>query len=124
MQLIIGCTDGRNFFALLRLNCAFSCLGFHIQSILLLGISGLTKLLVATGNENLFLSSVEVVNLDESDPDLICDNLPDFPLNVVGASGQLLDGTPIICGGAAQTLKWTDSCACYALTNGSWVQVC
>ena len=79
---------------------------------------------MATGNANLFLSSVEVVNLDESDPDLICENLPDFPLKVEGASGQLLDGIPIICGGATVTLKWTDYCACYALTNGSWVQVC
>ena len=41
-------------------------------------VSGMTKLLVATGIglEGRYLRSVEVINLDESNPDLICDNLP------------------------------------------------
>ena len=78
---------------------------------------------MATGYSSSFLSSIEVVNIDESEPDLICDDLPNFPFEVVGATGQLLDGEPVICGGVVDTLKWSDSCACYTLKNGSWIQV-
>ena len=37
----------------------------------------MTKLLVAGGLHN--TNSVEVVNLDELNPDLICENLPGIP---------------------------------------------
>ena len=48
----------------------------------------MTKLLVATGGNSLY-QSVEVVNLDESNPDLICDNLQDIPVGRFAATGQL-----------------------------------
>ena len=51
-------------------------------------LSGMTKILVATGTSD-SLQSVEVVNLDESNPDLICDNLPDMPVGRYAATGQL-----------------------------------
>jgi hypothetical protein len=48
----------------------------------------MTKLLVATGAYN--LKSAEIVNLDDSDPDLVCDDLPDLPADLFGAVGHLV----------------------------------
>ena len=79
----------------------------------------MTKLLVATG-QNGYQKSVEVVNLDESNPDLICDNLPDLPLGVRGATGQLYQGSiPIICGGFDDSYR----SECHSLENGIWSPV-
>ncbi len=80
----------------------------------------LTKLLVATGGYFDFIKTVEVINLDPANPDLVCDNLPEFPLGLQGATGQLFNkSTPIICGG------WNgyDLCDCYALQNKSWTKI-
>jgi hypothetical protein len=77
----------------------------------------LTKLLVATGNaDDAAKYSVEIVNLDEENPDLKCDNFQNLPIEVpFGATGQLLFGRiPIICGG------WGNECNCQAFQNGSW----
>ena len=76
----------------------------------------MTKLLVATGNADAAKYIVEIVNLDEENPDLICENLQNLPVEVpFGASGQLLFGKiPIICGG------WGNECNCQAFQNGSW----
>jgi len=75
-----------------------------------------TKMLVATGN----LKTVEVINLDPANPGLVCDNLPEFPVALDGATGQLFNKrTPIICGG----YDGTDSCKCYALQNQSWTKI-
>jgi len=50
----------------------------------------LTKLLVAGGNDIFtFRSSVEVINLDESNPDLTCQNLPDSPVPLFAMTGKL-----------------------------------
>jgi hypothetical protein len=87
-------------------------------SILVNCISEMTKLLVAAGNTHDYLKSVEVVNLDESNPALTCDNLPDLPIGLDGATGALFQGTtPIICGGYNFGYYY---CDCYALQNGSW----
>ncbi len=57
----------------------------------------MTKLLVATGN---YLKTVEIINLDPEKPHLVCDNLPDLPIGLEGATGNLFESeTPIICGG-------------------------
>jgi hypothetical protein len=73
-------------------------------------------MLVATGN----LKTVEVINLDPANPGLVCDNLPEFPVALDGATGQLFNKrTPIICGG----YDGTDSCKCYALQNQSWTKI-
>ena len=45
----------------------------------------MTKLLIASGDY--YEKSVEVVNLDEANPDLICDDLPDLPLALQGPTG-------------------------------------
>jgi hypothetical protein len=47
--------------------------------------------MVATGYFD--LKSVEVLNLDSAKPDLTCDNLPDLPVGLNGATGQLLQVT-------------------------------
>ena len=83
-------------------------------------LTELTKLLVANGGYSDFSKSVEVVNLDPSKPDLMCDNLPDYPVGVAGSTGQLFQGTtPIICGGARPD-RWESLCSCYALKDGGW----
>jgi hypothetical protein len=40
----------------------------------------MTRLLVASGVGT--VASVEVINLDKSKPDLVCDNLPDLPSKI------------------------------------------
>jgi hypothetical protein len=73
-------------------------------------ISGRTKLLVASDSK-----IVEVVNLDQSNPNLICNNLPDLPVALSHTAGGLFQGTtPILCGnqhGGSQ---------CFSLENNSW----
>ncbi len=59
----------------------------------------MTKLLVISGVET---NTVEVINLDPKNPDLVCDNLPNLPnlAYVSGGMGALYGGkTPIFCGG-------------------------
>ncbi len=80
----------------------------------------MTKLLVATGYGNDYLASVEIVNLDESNPDYICDNLPKFPIAVTFATGQLYNRTqPIICGGYGSSFH----CECHSLKDGAWQSI-
>ena len=86
--------------------------------------SGLTKLLVATGT--IVSQTVEIVNLDKTRPNLICDNLPSLPTGLRAATGQLFQRiTPIICGGYSTT-NWTTQLAsgfkneCNVLFNGRW----
>ena len=78
--------------------------------------AGFSKLLV-TSEEN----NVLVINLDETQPDLVCDDLPPFPRSTNGVTGQLFHGkTPILCGGYYSTEYL---CDCYALTDGSWTSI-
>jgi hypothetical protein len=75
----------------------------------------LTKLLLGSGSG--FLTTVEVVNLDESNPSLVCDNLPELPFGLEGAEGQLFKGRPVVCGGRGNE---SIHCDCFALENGGW----
>jgi hypothetical protein len=78
----------------------------------------MTKLLVATGYGA--GASVEIVNLDESNPDYICNNLPDFPFSIQFATGQLYNRkTPIICGGVGGSYH----CECHSLKDGAWQSI-
>jgi hypothetical protein len=47
----------------------------------------MTKLLVTYGYYA-DMYDVEIFNLDPTQPDLICDNLPDLPCNKQGATGK------------------------------------
>jgi len=81
----------------------------------------MTKLLVASGRG--FLDSVEVVNLDELNPGLTCDNLQNLPFGIEGATGQLFQGQrPIICSGEKSS-PVMDLCDCFELKGGSWVSI-
>ncbi len=80
-------------------------------------ISGITKLLVAFGSEDQFESRVEIINLDQTKPDLVCEDLPNLRFGDVGGTGKLLMGkTPIICGGYSK-----NQCGCQSFQNGSWI---
>ena len=77
----------------------------------------MTKLLAATG----YIgggSTVEVVNLDSSNPNLVCDNLPDFPFVLHGAVGHLFRGTTLIICGGASNIQFENRC--HSLENGAW----
>jgi hypothetical protein len=96
------------------LSCVFNY-WFCLYEILNFIFLGLTKLLVyhSDGLSNSF----EIVNLDETNPDLSCDNLPSFAVSVSTATGKLYQGTtPIICGGFKSTYR----CECQSFKNGAW----
>ncbi len=62
--------------------------------------------------------TIEIINLDEFNPGLTCDNLSNFPRSIVSATGQLFQGTtPIICGG----WRATNLCKCHSFKNGTWM---
>ncbi len=80
---------------------------------------GMTKLLVATGSGPGPI--VEVINLDDSNPDLACEDLPDFPLYIGYATGQLYNKKyPVICGGESALSNYSTSCECHAFRDGAW----
>ncbi len=80
----------------------------------------MTKLLVATGYGTGYLASVEIVNLDESNPDYICDNLHNLPFGIQSATGQLYNRKlPIICGGYDGSYH----CECHSLKDGAWQSI-
>jgi hypothetical protein len=85
--------------------------------------TGMTKILVMGGKNS---KSVEVISLTNN---LMCFDLPDLPLELLAATGQLFDGNrPIICGGLitdVDSIVPDYSCACYELTSsvGSWKNI-
>ena len=94
---------------------------FQLRATLTFIFVGLTKLLVGLGGTD--LDSVEVVNLDGTGQ--ICSNLPDYPIKNSGAVGHLINGSvPMICGGVTGGENFYNHCECYALVDGSWIEVC
>jgi hypothetical protein len=81
----------------------------------------MTKLLVATGYVSGGLTaSVEIINLDVANPNLICSGLPDLTVPLVSATGKLFRKiSPIICGGAGNTYY----CNCHSFGNNSWQSI-
>ena len=61
----------------------------------------------------------EVINLEDENKS--CDNLDRYELGVHGATGGVLNGKPIICGGS---YHWQDSfqdyTGCYIFEENSW----
>ncbi len=84
----------------------------------------MTKLLVASGTyigwrerdsdyQNL---SIEIINLDDENPNLKCDDLPYLSVRLDKTTGHLLSGeTPIICGENS-----SGKCICQTYQNGKW----
>jgi len=77
----------------------------------------MTKLLVASGTFYEYKKSVEIVNLDEENPDLICDSLPELQYTYSTtlnrfATGHLLGETPTLCNDYGNQ--------CEAFQSGSW----
>jgi hypothetical protein len=82
---------------------------------------GMTKLLVATGQESgTLLASVEIINLDDLNPNLICDNYPDLAVPMYSSTRQLFSKQhPIICGGGGSKVY----CECYSYGSKSWQSI-
>ena len=63
----------------------------------------------------------EVVDIRENSS--YCRSLPDYPLQVQYASGGILNGQPLICGGTVgleESNSETDECYVYNATSLSW----
>ena len=59
----------------------------------------MTKLLVVDmKGEKRADSGFEIINLDEENPNMICDDLLAFPKAIWRSTGQLFYNTPVICG--------------------------
>ena len=80
----------------------------------------MSKLLVIGGSGS---RSAEVINLDQTNPDLVCDNINNPPASVINGIGDLLDGkTPIYCGGYIIESDDTSS-ECHAYSKGYWNKI-
>ncbi len=82
----------------------------------------MTKLLVALGQQisGTALASVEIINLDDSNPNLICDNYPNLAVAITAPTGQLFaKQLPIICGG----IGGPRYCDCYSYGNNKWQSI-
>ena len=67
-------------------------------------------------------TSVEVVNLDQTMSNIVCNNLPDLLFQFSGSTGQLYKGsTPIICGGIDNIA--ISRCECESYEKGSWNKI-
>ena len=55
--------------------------------------------------------------IDISDTNATCESLPDFPLRIAYASGGLLMGRPLICGGESSNSR------CYFLDNLDYIDL-
>ena len=65
----------------------------------------------------------EVINIFNSSN--FCANIPSYPLSIWTASGNILSGIPIICGGELQDQqhegrRMVDSCYTFNVTTNSW----
>ena len=82
-------------------------------------VTAMTKLLVATSDYRTTI--VEVINFDQSRPDVTCSNLPDLPVGLGGGTGIMFRGTtPIICGRESGYGEFPYICQCFKLEQGIW----
>jgi hypothetical protein len=83
---------------------------------------GMTKLLVAAGSgSGTRLASMEIINLDYSNPNLICENLPNLAVPISSPTGKLFTQKhPILCGGNDPTRKY---CDCHSFGSKSWQSI-
>ena len=73
-------------------------------------------LLFATGNKQETESEVVDIRKNSS----YCISLPDYPLQVLHASGGILNGQPLICGGVEESNTATNECYAYNATSLTW----
>ena len=79
---------------------------------------------MATGNDE---------NLDDTDDSQVvdlestktCSNLPSYPLRLIGATGGVINGSPLICGGEGRASGESSnaiqsSCYMYDKTSQTW----
>ena len=73
------------------------------------------KILVTTGVSD-DSEETEVWNLDTES---VCENdLPDFPMKMSYATGGLIGGKPVVCGGLDDDFARSEQC--YVLENNKW----
>ena len=73
-------------------------------------------LLFVTGDKQ--ESESEVVDIQENSS--YCRSLPDYPLKARYASGGILNGQPLICGGVEESNTATNECYAYNATSLTW----
>ena len=60
-------------------------------------VSSVSKVLLSTGYPKNLATKTEVIDLEDSN--VICDDLENFPMEIVEGVGAILASIPIICGG-------------------------
>ena len=71
--------------------------------------------MVTSGYPSSSARKTEIVDVANG---LTCSDLAEFPVELHGAVGANLDGTPVVCGGYGDSIG--DSDKCFRLTNGIW----
>ena len=64
--------------------------------------------------------SVGVVEVIDLKSEKNCSSLPDYPIRVTFASGALLEGSPVICGGRNGSNYDHDECYIYNASTNEW----
>ena len=85
-------------------------------------------MIVATGLLYYHGRKTEIVDLNNYS--FHCDGLPDFPIDIAYAAGGMVNGIPIICGGAnsrinnsgSETIQTTYK-ECYAFQKRAWIKI-
>ena len=85
----------------------------------------LDKLLVTTGDPIPEGSKSEVIDL--SDPENVCESLPNYPLGMASGFGGLVDGnTPLLCSGYSPSQNENyvhDECFIFSEGELAWLQL-
>jgi hypothetical protein len=82
----------------------------------------MTKLMVATSDSRSV--TVEVINFDDSRPNVTCQNLPNLPVGLGGATGIFFNRTtPVICGRQTDYGEFPYVCQCFKLQSRVWTSI-
>ena len=73
--------------------------------------------MITTGRPDSSATKTEVVDVVNGES---CADLADFPLQIHGAVGANLLGTPVVCGGRDSSYTYYQTC--YKFTNTGWQQ--
>ena len=74
-----------------------------------------TKVMIVTGYP--LSSATRTTEIVDVANDVACSDLADFPVELSGAVGANLDGTPVVCGGGGNSGSLD---TCYRFKNGIW----
>merc|ERR1711971_574965 len=74
--------------------------------------------LIVGGYDGNPYSDAQIVNL--SNETSTCNNFPDYPIAIRSATGAIVDGHPIICGGESEGVNVHSECYLHNKATNSW----